>query len=176
MEIFIIRGASFPLLFAYKISVFIPFALKKLFSLQLVVIPRLVMEEKKDQYVPGECNIGLHEVNIRKKFIWLFAPLTIVFSIACLYHCHSVLLWIMLVVSSFSLIVLYLEIKYKFCILFGFFSLYNFGRLGNLHEVKNQESICKDRSRVLGIILIAGVASLSFAMGIHYLAQCLYPL
>lgn len=131
------------------------------------------MEDEKNQYHPGICNIGLQEVSIRKKFIWLFLPLTIFFTVTCLFYCHSLFLWFLLVASSFSLIVLYLEVKYQFCILFGFFSLYNFHRLGNLHEVKDKESIVKDRRRVWEIIVISSALSLSFATGIHLLGQCL---
>jgi len=134
------------------------------------------MEDNKDKYTPGACNIGIQEISIRKKFVWLFAPLTIFFTISCLYYCHSLFLWFLLVISSFSLIVLYLEIKYKFCILFGFFSLYNFQRLGDLDEVKNQESINMDRRRVLEIVLISTVIALSFSTGIHLLGKCLLPL
>ena len=141
--------------------------------MQLVLIFRPIMEDNKDQYKAGICNIGIQEVCIRKKFIWLFAPLTIFFTVTCLYYCHSLLLWFLLVISSFSLIVLYLEIKYKFCILFGFFNLYNFNHLGNLHEVKNNESISKDRKRVLEIVLISTVLALSFSTGIHLLGKCL---
>lgn len=143
--------------------------------MQLVLIFRPIMENNKDQYTPGNCNIGMQEVCIRKKFIWLFAPLTIFFTITCLYYCHSLFLWFLLVISSFSLIVLYLEIKYKFCILFGFFSLYNFHRLGNLHEVKNRESINKDRHRVLEIVLISMALALSFSTAIHLLGKSLFP-
>ena len=131
------------------------------------------MKDPKNHYASGECNIGEQEVKMRKKFISFFLPLTIFFSITCLYYCHSVVLWLLLVVSSFSLIVLILEIKYQFCILFGFFNLYNFHHLGNLHEVKNKDCIKKDRQRVMEIILVATVISLSFATGIHLLARCL---
>ncbi len=142
--------------------------------MQLVVNTRPIMEDKKDQYSPGMCNIGMHEIMIRKKFIGIFLPLTILFTISCIFYCHSLFLWFLLVISSFSLIVLYLEIKYRFCILFGFFSLYNFHRLGNLHEVKNKESIRKDRRRVLEIILISTALALSFSTGIHLLGKCLF--
>ncbi|HNS12473.1 MAG TPA: hypothetical protein PKM97_07630 [Bacteroidia bacterium] len=134
------------------------------------------MEDNIDQYIPGTRNIGLQEVNIRKKFIWFFLPLTLLFSILCLYYCHSLLLWFMLVASSFSLIVIILAIKYRFCILFGFFSLYNFHCLGNLHEVKSKENIRKDRKRVLEVLLISTVITLTFSTGIHWLAKCLPPL
>lgn len=147
---------------------------KKLFSLQLVLNSPPVMEDKTDQYSPGTCNIGVHEIKVRKKFIGLFLPLTLIFTFLCLFYCHSLFLWSLLVFSSFALIVLYLEIKYRFCILFGFFSLYNFNRLGNLHEVKNKDSIRKDQRRVWEIVLIASAFSLFFATGIHLLGECLF--
>ena len=134
------------------------------------------MEDNIDQYIPGIRNIGLQEVSIRKKFIWFFLPLTVLFSILCLYYCHSMTLWLLLVASSFSLIVIILAIRYQFCILFGFFSLYNFQCLGNLHEVKKQENIRKDRRRVLEILLLSTVLTLAFSTGIHLLAKCLPPI
>ncbi len=141
--------------------------------MQLVLISPPAMEDKKDEYSPGTCNIGADEIKVRKKFIGLFFPLTIFFTISCLFYCHSLFLWFLLVVSAFSLIVLYLEIRYRFCILFGFFSLYNFNRLGNLHEVKNKENICKDRRRVWEIVLIALALSLAFATAVHMLGKYL---
>jgi len=131
------------------------------------------MEEKKDQYSPGICNIGNKEVNVRKKFIWLFLALTLFFTASCLFYCHSLMLWLLLVISSFALIVLSLEVKYRFCILFGFFSLYNFQRLGNLNEVSDRENIRKDRKRVWEIVLVSSALALSFSTGIHLLGMSL---
>lgn len=131
------------------------------------------MNDPQNQYSPGLCNIGSREVRIRKKFEWIFFPLTILLTIACLLWCQSLLLWFALVFVSFSLIVLHLEIKYRFCILFGFFGLHNFEKPGNLHEVENPEHIRSDRKRVVQIVLFSLFLALSFSTAVHLIATCL---
>ncbi|REJ82996.1 MAG: hypothetical protein DWQ44_02460 [Bacteroidetes bacterium] len=134
---------------------------------------RHFMENENNSYQAGICNIGNQEVKVRKKFIRFFIPVTIFFTFSCIWWCHSLLLWIFLVLSTFSLIVLYFEVKYRFCILFGFFSLYNFDRLGELHEVKNAEQANKDRKRVYEIAIVSMLLALSFSTAVHLLATCI---
>ena len=122
-------------------------------------------------YKPGECNIGEREVSVRKKFLAFFTLVMAGFTVACFAWCDSLLCWFALIASSFAMIVLYLEIRYRFCIIFGFFHLHNFRHLGNLEEVKCKEDQQNDRKRVKKIVIQALFVSVIYSSIIHMMAM-----
>jgi hypothetical protein len=75
-----------------------------------------------------------------------------------------------LIASSFAVIVIYIEIRYHFCILFGFFHLYNFKHLGNLQEVNCKEDQRTDRKRVKKIIFQSLFVAVIYSTIIHMMA------
>ncbi|HRH65052.1 MAG TPA: hypothetical protein PLU53_02020 [Bacteroidia bacterium] len=127
-------------------------------------------EIQSNDYKPGVCNIGQRELSVRKKFLNIFLPATVLLSAASFFLDSSLILWILLLISTFCMIVLYLELKFKFCIIFGFFSLYNFEKLGTIHEVKNQAHQSSDRKRVLEIVIQSFLFSLIYATSLHLIA------
>lgn len=128
------------------------------------------MKPSPNHYQPGVCNIGDQELSVRWKFIRFFLPVTILLTIGSFYWWDSLWVWFFLLCASFSLIVLYLEVRTRFCILFGFFNLHNFEQLGELKEVKNAEHAKLDRRRVFQICLKAMAASLLYSSVVHMLA------
>ncbi|MEO8087212.1 MAG: hypothetical protein ABI763_10355 [Bacteroidota bacterium] len=123
------------------------------------------------RYKPGTCNMGAREVSVRKKFLAFFAVIMIGFTICCFAYCDSIFSWIALIGSSFAVIVLYLEIKYRFCIIFGFFHLYNFKQLGNLEEVQCKEDQQCDNKRVKKIIFQSLFISVVLSSIVHMMAM-----
>lgn len=121
-------------------------------------------------YKPGHCNIGDREVSVRKKFLAFFSAVMVGFTVSCFVYCESLFCWFALIFSTFGMIVLYLEIRYRFCILFGFFHLHNFKQLGNLEEVRCKEDQQKDRVRVKEIVFQALFVSVVYSSVIHMLA------
>ena len=124
-----------------------------------------------DQYKSGICNIGEKEISVRKKFLLFFLPFVFLLTALCFSYSDSLLCWFALIAFTFAAIVLYLEIRYRFCILFGFFNLYNFGRLGNLSEVKCSDDRKRDRKRTLQIVVQALLVSVIYASVTHLLAM-----
>jgi hypothetical protein len=122
-----------------------------------------------ENYQPGNCNIGEKEVAIRKKGFGFFVVITLAFSVLVSLYCHSITCWLILLFSSFILIVLYLQIKYRFCILFGFFNLYNFEHPGNLNEVTCKEDSKKDRKRVSNILIRALLSATAYTVLLYLL-------
>ena len=122
------------------------------------------------RYKPGVCNMGEREVSVRKKFLVFFTALMIGFTVCCFAFCDSLVSWFALIASSFAVIVIYLEIKYRFCILFGFFHLYNFKHLGNLEEVRCKDDQNTDRKRVKKIVFQALFVSVIYSSIIHMMA------
>lgn len=127
--------------------------------------------EPDQQYKPGVCNMGEREVSVRKKFLAFFTVLMIGFTACCFAYCDSLLSWFALIASSFAVIVIYLEIRYRFCILFGFFHLYNFKHLGNLEEVQCKDDQRCDRKRVKKIIFQSLFISVVYSSVIHMMAM-----
>jgi len=123
------------------------------------------------RYKPGVCNMGEREVSVRKKFLAFFSVIMVGFTICCFAYRDSLFSWIALIASSFIVIVFYLEIKYKFCILFGFFHLYNFKGLGNLDEVQCTDDQRSDRKRVKKIIFQSLFISVIYSSIIHMMAM-----
>lgn len=119
-------------------------------------------------YKPGKCNIGPKEVNVRKKFLWLFSTMTVLCSAISFFMYDSKLLWLTLLASSFSTLVLFSEIYYKFCVIFGFFSLHNFKELGNLDHVSDANKKKEDHRRVLKTLVTCLFFALSYSAGLHY--------
>jgi len=121
-----------------------------------------------NSYQPGKCNIGLREIIVRKKFLILFLPLSIILSASSYFIPDSKVIWLGVLVCSFSSIVLFSEIKYKFCVIFGFFSLYNFKQLGNLDHIQESDKKEKDRQRVLKTIVASMFLALIYSAMLHY--------
>jgi len=139
----------------------------------VLVYPSKAMPHRRNQYKPGVCNIGQKEVSVRWKFIRLFLPVTAFLSIGSFYWWDSLWVWFFLLCSTFSLLVLCWEVRTRFCIIFGFFSLHNFRHLGELEEVENPDDIRRDRKRVWEITLQAMAIALGYATSVHLLASYL---
>lgn len=131
------------------------------------------MPHTRNQYKPGVCNIGQREVSVRWKFIRLFVPVTAFLTVGSFYWWDSLWVWFFLLCSTFSLVVLWWEVRTRFCIIFGFFSLHNFSQLGELEEVHNPEYVRRDRRRVLEISLVALTVALTYSTLVHLLASYL---
>jgi hypothetical protein len=125
----------------------------------------------ESHYQPGRCNIGPREVAVRKKIFVLFLALTIVVSFLHLCTIHTTLCFGVLVLLSFAAIVIYFEVKYSFCILFGFFNLYNFHHLGNLNDVNDKADGKKDRKRVKQILAESLVLAIVYSTLLHLAAN-----
>lgn len=121
-------------------------------------------------YKPGQCNIGEREISVRKKFLVFFSAVMTGFTISCFLYCESLFCWFALIASSFAMIVLYLEIRYRFCIIFGFFHLHNFKQLGNLEEVNCKDDQQQDKRQVKKIVFQALFISVIYASVIHMMA------
>lgn len=121
-----------------------------------------------NSYQPGRCNIGQREINVRRKFLMLFLPVSILLSVGSYFFPESKILWLALLACTFSAIVLYSEIKYKFCVIFGFFNLHNFKKLGNLDHVIDPEKRKIDHQRVLKTLVLSMFIALLYSAGLHF--------
>ncbi|HNT82284.1 MAG: hypothetical protein BWX95_02111 [Bacteroidetes bacterium ADurb.Bin141] len=109
-------------------------------------------------YLAGCCNIGEKEVRVRQKFLFLFLFISVLLTIAVRLACAKWLA-VLLMITSFATVVLFIEVLTRFCILFAFFSLYNFKELGNLENVDDHH--CHKKDVVRATILVLGSLALS---------------
>jgi hypothetical protein len=127
-------------------------------------------QKSRANYIPGRCNIGTKELLVRKKFLLFFLPVSFFLSIASIVFPESKLIWTTLLLTSFFSIVLIREITTGFCVIFGFFSLYNFKQLGNLDHVLQMQNKRLDRRRVLKVLVISLLSAFLYSSILHYLA------
>ncbi|MEY4594625.1 MAG: hypothetical protein RIQ47_1035 [Bacteroidota bacterium] len=125
----------------------------------------------QNHYQPGSCNIGVPEIRVRKLFLRVFTIASVLITSGSILWAHSIIIWSLMLFFSFSTIVLYFEIRYRFCILFGFFNLSNFKQLGQLEEIKNPEHIRKDRKRVAEILVKSFAFALIYATTVHLIIE-----
>lgn len=125
----------------------------------------------RQHYIPGNCNIGVKELSVRKKFLVLFSILTFFFTTCAFVFPTSIWVWVLLVLCAFSAFVLFYEVRYRFCVIFGFFNLYNFKNLGHLDEVKNVQHQKVDRKKVWEINIFSFMIALLYSTAIHMAAS-----
>jgi hypothetical protein len=127
--------------------------------------------QESDFYQPGICNIGPSEIRVRRLFFRITLAVTLGLTCAAIFWSHSILLFFLMLFASFSMIVLYFEIRYRFCILFGYFNLHNFRQLGHLEEVCNEQHARLDRKRVWQIVVKSLAAALLYSSAIHFIVE-----
>lgn len=128
------------------------------------------MNNKKDSYQTGVCNIGDREVVIRQKLL-LFAFASTVFFTVLVHFFNTSLLYAVLAFATLSTVITILEIKTRFCILFGVFSLYNFKEPGNLDDVTDRMCKKKDRIKALQYFISSVVITLPYVFIIWFFTR-----
>lgn len=132
---------------------------------------RIIRDMDKNQYIPGNCNIGETEIRVRQKFLLLALLLAVVFTIIT-HLTHSLIALIFLFAFTYFTIVLFIEVTTRFCVLFGFFSLHNFKGLGNLDNVDSCHCKNKDRKRAILILAGAFLLSIPYVWMVYKIACC----
>ena len=122
-------------------------------------------------YKAGLCNIGDKEVIIRKKVFTFFLLITLVMTLLSINHHHHIWMIILLFSSFFFTVLLWLEIRFSFCIFFGLFNLFNFSNPGNLENVNDPEHCKKDRIKSLKLISFSFILAALFTY-IDYKMVC----
>lgn len=121
------------------------------------------------QYNSGLCNIGDKEIAVRQKLL-LFALFATVVSTALVHFFHSHVVCFLVFASTFFTILLFIEVRTGFCIMFGFFKLYNFKHLGNLDTVDDKRCNRKDRMKAAKILVGAILISLPYTWMVYKIA------
>ena len=121
------------------------------------------------QYIPNNCNIGSGEVKVRK--LWLEASVLAVIAFTYFSIKHENNYWIKacLFISFSALVVLYMQVRQKFCVTFGLLEYFNFSKTGKAIKVTDKKALLQDRKKVLKIICGACLAGLIYTFLIDIL-------
>ncbi len=115
----------------------------------------------KQKYTAGLCNIGEREIAVRQKLL-LFALAGTVGFTMLIHFFHYITICFLVFAFIFFTVLLFIEIRTGFCIMFGIFKLHNFKHLGNLDCVNDKHCNRKDRIKALRIVLLSLFLALSY--------------
>jgi len=123
------------------------------------------MAETQTEYIPGKCNIGPEEIARRRNF-GLAAFVVLILLLGGLIFTGVNPIWRLFVFfPAASVASGFLQAYFHFCSGFARIGAYNFGRTGEKHEVKDEDSKAKDRRRgnqiTLYAVIIGTVAALA---------------
>ncbi|HNQ12425.1 MAG TPA: hypothetical protein PKM16_04420 [Bacteroidia bacterium] len=126
---------------------------------------------KDKSYIAGRCNIGDDEVKVRKKLLFISIIATMFstsfcFIVGCSFFTLA-LVWLSLAFSFLLLI----EIVQRFCVFFGIFNIYNFGKAGELNDVESCRCIHKDRKKAFLLILLSFIVATALTYAAYRLIE-----
>jgi hypothetical protein len=125
-----------------------------------------------DGYRAGFCNIGEREIRLRKRLLAVSATVALFLSCFCLFYKDLLLVRLVTFFTAAVSFLVILEVRNRFCVLFGIFNLYNFGKLGELRAIDCTESCRKDRLTALRMIMFSFLYAALYMLFI--LAICAY--
>lgn len=105
------------------------------------------------EYVAGSCNIGKGEIK-RRQTIALIGVFLILFSASTILGTdqgRSVRLSIFIPAMIFA--VGFIQARKKFCLAYGLAGTFNFGKLGSISKVQNEEDKKADRKTAINILI-----------------------
>jgi hypothetical protein len=115
-----------------------------------------------DQYVPGTCNIGPHEIALRRRFGHVGLAVTAALAAALLRSDVHPAWRLTLSLPAAGAAAGYLQARQRFCADFGFRGVYNFDTRGHEQPVTNAQAQSEDRRRALQI----SAASAAIGLGV----------
>lgn len=99
------------------------------------------------EYIPGVCNIGLQEINRRRRVGWIgLAVALVLFVILAAFNINPwwrLLIFFPVTFSASG----FLQAHYNFCAGFARKGVFNFGEIGKTQEVKDDSAKAKDQKK-----------------------------
>lgn len=116
----------------------------------------------------GLCNIGESEIRLRKKLLTVSTAFGLLAGYLFVFHHDSIWLLIFFFLTLFASILIFMEVRSRFCVLFGIFNLQNFGRLGELKGISCQEACRKARRKAIRMILNSFFLAAIISWALYY--------
>jgi hypothetical protein len=117
-----------------------------------------------DQYVPGSCNIGPHEIALRRRAGHVGLALTAALAAALLRSNLHPAWRLTLALPAAGAASGYLQARQRFCADFGFRGVYNFDTRGHEQQVATVQARAEDRRRALQISAASAGIGLAVAV------------
>jgi hypothetical protein len=115
-----------------------------------------------DQYIPGTCNIGPHEIALRRRVGHVGLAATAALAAALLRSDLRPAWRLTLALPAAGAAAGYLQARQRFCADFGFRGVYNFDTRGHEQPVTHAQAQSEDRRRALQI----SAASAAIGLGV----------
>jgi hypothetical protein len=127
----------------------------------------------QNDYAPGRCNIGSAEIRRRRRGGWIGIGLFAV-SLAVLILTDAASAWyLLLFLPAMAATTGFMQAASRFCIYFGFSSMFNFAELGQEARVVNAEARQKDRARAMRLLGQSAVLAAVIALAVFVVAAAL---
>lgn len=124
----------------------------------------------ENKYIPGVCNIGPAEINMRRRAGWIGLAVTVVLWIGLVLLGVSAYWRLLLVIPASLGATGFLQAYLHFCAGFGMKGLFNFGsEVGKTETVSQQEFRAKDKKRALQISGYSIAIGIMLALIAYYL-------
>jgi hypothetical protein len=117
-----------------------------------------------DQYVSGSCNIGPHEIALRRRAGHVGLAVTAALAAALLRSDLHPAWRLTLALPAAGAASGYLQARQRFCANFGFRGVYNFDTRGHEQQVAGAEAQAEDRRRALQISAASAGIGLAVAV------------
>lgn len=109
------------------------------------------------RYVSGDCNIGPEEITRRRNFGWASLAITVIAFIILVWTDVNPWWRLLLFFPAAAAASGFLQAQFRFCSGFSRLGVFNFGPLGESHQVADDEARAKDRRRGNQISLYAAI-------------------
>jgi hypothetical protein len=128
------------------------------------------MAATHNEYVPGVCNIGRKEVEMRRAMGWVSAAVGIALLVAAVALQASPAWRLALFVPAFLSALGFLQARRGFCVQYGLAGALNFGeRIGRTSSVPANEHRRQDRRSALAIIAQAAAIATILSLAAYWL-------
>jgi hypothetical protein len=117
-----------------------------------------------DQYVPGSCNIGPHEIALRRRAGHAGVVVTAALAAALIRSDRHPAWRLALALPAAGAASGYLQARQRFCADFGWRGVYNFDRRGQEQPVTGDQARAQDRRRALRIAAASAAVGLGVAL------------
>ena len=117
-----------------------------------------------DQYVPGSCNIGPHEIALRRRVGHVGLAVTAALAAALVRSDLHPAWRLTLALPAAGAAAGYLQARQRFCADFGFRGVYNFDTRGHEQRVTAAQAQSEDRRRALQISAASAGIGLAVAV------------
>jgi len=121
-------------------------------SIESRIEPGKIIHSDRDEYVPGQCNLGSQEIRMRKRKSVVGLVITVLFVIGLQIFDPPQELRLLLFIPLAYTIICYYQAQQKFCVVFGIRGIFNFEEIGYSTDVIESEDRIKDRNKAWMII------------------------